>query len=412
MEENNQKKSSRILITCVILLFFVLGFGSGYFLNSWSNLQQSTDIAIKKEIVNKSTDKDINEKIDFNLFWQVWDIIKKNALEQPVDETKMFYGALTGMTASLGDPYSIFLDPELTKSFNETIDGTFEGIGAEIGIKDNHIVIIAPLPGMPAANAGLKAGDSILAIDNLDTTNMSVDYAVKLLRGAKGTQVTLIIQHENEDAKEITITRDIIKVESVKWEMKEMNNKKVGYITIASFGEDTAAKFNEVANKVLLEQPAGIVIDLRNNPGGLLDSSIEIASNFINSGPIVYEQFQDGTKKEYSSLGGAQLEGIETVVLVNGGSASAAEILAGALQDDQIAKIIGEKTFGKGSVQDYQTFPDGSSLKLTVAKWLTPNGRSINETGINPDEVVALTEDDYNNNRDPQLDRALEIISQ
>lgn len=412
MISQEQRKASRILIICVVLLFFAFGFSGGYFLHAWSNDRQSADAAVKKEIVNKSANKNLNEKIDFSLFWQVWDIIKKSYLNQPVDETKMFYGALAGITASLGDPYSVFLDPELTKGFNESIDGAFEGIGAEIGVKDNRIVIIAPLPDMPAAKAGLKAGDSILAIDGLDTANMGVDYAVKLMRGAKGTQVTLIVQHNDEDAQEITIARDVIKIDSVKWEIKEANNKKIGYISIVSFNEDTAAKFNEIANKVLLEQPAGIIIDLRNNPGGLLKSSIEIASNFVQNGPVVYEQFQDGSRKEYPSLGGARLAGMETVVLVNGGSASAAEILAGALQDYQIAKVIGEKTFGKGSVQDYQTFSDGSSLKLTVAKWLTPKGNCIDEDGIVPDEEVALTEDDYNNDRDPQLDRALAVLAE
>lgn len=406
----NKKSSNKLLIFCLVLFFTILGFSTGYFFNYWEISQQTTENSVQDKIVDKAAEKNFSADINFNLFWQVWDTVEKKYVNPSIDENKMFYGALTGIVASLQDPYSVFLDPELTKSFNDEINGTFEGIGAEIDIKDNNIVIVAPLPDTPAAQQDLRSGDIILAIDQIDTSNLSLDYAVKLIRGPKGTSVKLLIQRGSEEPKEYSINRDIIKVDSVKWETKEKNGKKVGYITITNFNEDTINKFDEAINNILLQQPQGIILDLRNNPGGLLNQSIAVASRFIPEGVIVYEQSRDGTKHEYRSLENARLAGIKTVVLINEGSASASEIVAGAMKDYQVAILIGKKTFGKGSVQDLEQFSDGSSLKLTVAHWLTPKGISINEKGINPDEEIEITEDDINQNRDPQLDRALEII--
>lgn len=406
----NKKSSNKLLIFCLVLFFTILGFSTGYFFNYWEISQQTTENSVQEKIVDKAAEKNFSADINFNLFWQVWDTVEKKYVNPSIDENKMFYGALTGIVASLQDPYSVFLDPELTKSFNDEINGTFEGIGAEIDIKDNNIVIVAPLPDTPAAQQDLRPGDIILAIDQIDTSNLSLDYAVKLIRGPKGTSVKLLIQRGSEEPKEYSINRDIIKVDSVKWETKEKNGKKVGYITITNFNEDTINKFDEAINNILLQQPQGIILDLRNNPGGLLNQSIAVASRFIPEGVIVYEQSRDGTKHEYRSLENARLAGIKTVVLINEGSASASEIVAGAMKDYQVAILIGKKTFGKGSVQDLEQFSDGSSLKLTVAHWLTPKGISINEKGINPDEEIEITEDDINQNRDPQLDRALEII--
>lgn len=412
MNDYSQKSGNKILIFLLILLFTVMGFAAGYFLSVYESYKQSPVSYIKKEVINRSDNNEISSEIDFNLFWQVWDTVQDNYIEQPVNEEEMFYGALAGITASLGDPYSVYLNPELTQSFNDDINGTFEGIGAEIGVRDNRIVIIAPLPDTPAEQAGLKAGDVVLAIDGLDTTSMSLDYAVKLIRGEKDTQVKLIVSREDEDNQEIVITRNTIKVDSVRWEIKEQNNKKIGYIKIINFNTDTSNKFNQAITEILLKQPDGIILDLRNNPGGLLDESIQVASRFIKDDVIAYEEFQDGNQKEYEATGNALLENIPAVVLINQGSASASEIVAGALQDYEVATLLGEKTFGKGSVQDLKEFSDGSSLKLTVAKWLTPNKRSINEEGISPDQEVEMTKEDYENDTDPQLDKALEILTQ
>lgn len=406
----NKKSSNKLLIICLISFFTILGFSAGYFFNYWENDHQTVQNSVQKEIIDKATEKNVSADINFNLFWQVWDTVKKKYVNPSVDENKMFYGALTGIVASLQDPYSVFLNPELTKSFNDEINGTFEGIGAEIDIKDNKIVIVAPLPGTPAAQQDLRPGDIILAIDQIDTSNISLDNAIKLIRGPKGTSVKLLVQRGNEEPKEFNINRDVIKVDSVKWEIKEKNNIKVGYITITNFNEDTTNKFDEAINDILLQQPQGIILDLRNNPGGLLNQSIAVASRFIPEGVIVYEEYRDGTKHEYRSLENARLAGIKTVILINEGSASASEIVAGAMKDYQVATLVGKKTFGKGSVQDLEQFTDGSSLKLTVAHWLTPKGTSINEKGIDPDEEIDLTEDDIKQDNDPQLNRALDII--
>jgi carboxyl-terminal processing protease len=402
------KKNNKPLFISAALLMLSLGFAFGYFVGNWENIHSSAEKLVKKEIINQSEKEDISSDIDFNLFWEVWNNVKQKYVGQPVDERKMFYGALAGIVASLEDPYSIYLDPELSKTFNEEISGTFEGIGAEIDIKDDQLMVVAPLKNTPAERSGLKPQDAILAIDGVDTAGMNLDYAIKLIRGAKGSTVTLIIKRGEEDPQEIPIVRDVIQIDSVTWEIKEQDGQKIGYINITSFNDDTSSKFNQAVNEILLAQPAGLVLDLRNNPGGLLEQSIEISSRFISNGVVVYEEFSDGSKQEYKALGNPSLQGIKTVVLINGGSASASEIVAGALQDYGLATLIGEKTFGKGSVQDLVDFNDGSSLKITVAKWFTPEGRCIQEKGIDPDEVI---EQDYDPNaEDKQLQRALDFL--
>ncbi len=389
------RKSNKIVSIAFGLIVLTIIFGAGYFLGAYN---PSVDI-------QEQSSEDI---VDYKLFSEVWELIKEKHYHQPVDETDMFYGAIEGITSSLGDPYSVFLDPELAKTFNSEINGNFEGIGAEIGIKNSQLVVIAPLPETPAERAGLKNGDIILAIDKTDTTNMSLEYAVSIIRGEAGTDVILTILSENaEETKEVTITRGSISVASVDWEMKN----DLGYIEINHFNADTGLKFNEAVQEMLAKNPKGIILDLRNNPGGYLDQAILVASQFIEEGVVTYEEFSDKSSKEYKAVGQAQLADIPAVVLINGGSASASEIVAGALKDYELATLVGETTFGKGSVQEYQTFSDGSSLKLTVAKWLTPNKNSIDQEGIAPNELIELTLEHYNNDQDPQLDKAIEILN-
>jgi carboxyl-terminal processing protease len=350
------------------------------------------------------------QDIDFALFWEVWDYLHKNYVDQDkISDKSLFYGALKGMVAAVDDPYTIFMDPKISKEFNDDLSGTFEGIGAEIGIKDDILTVVAPLPDMPAEKAGLKAGDKILAIDKELTTGMSVDMAVSKIRGDKGTEVILTIGRiGQEGTKDYPIKRDKIVVKSVKTEMR-----KDGYyvVTISSFNNDTMDLFNQAITDILQKNPKGIILDLRNNPGGYLEMAIEMASKWIGEGVIVSEQFSESRKNDHLSRGRAVLKDYKTVVLVNEGSASASEIVAGALQDYGKAVILGAKTFGKGSVQSLNELKDGSSIKITVAKWLTPKGRSINELGIEPDRKVNLNLEDFNNDKDPQLDRALDILN-
>ncbi len=410
------KASRRYGLGVLIALAVTVSFIAGVF---FGELKSTNKLAPRKTVTadTKLTNVDAPppealEDIDFQAFWNVWKMVKERYVEQPTSDVKMFYGAVAGMVGSLQDPYSVFLDPEFAEKFSNELAGEFEGIGAEIGIKKDVLTVIAPLSGTPAEKAGLKAGDRILAIDGVDTTGMVVEDAVSRIRGAKGTQVKLLITRDGlKDAKEVVITRATITVQSVKWETKAVKGKKIGKIVISHFSENTEAKFNEAVRAVLLEDPDALVIDLRNNPGGFLDTAVAVSGEWISKDTVVIEKFSDGQKKAYPSDGLARLTGIPTVVLVNGGSASASEIVAGALQDDGKAVLVGEKTFGKGSVQDYVEFDDGSALKLTVALWLTPKERTINKEGIAPDVEVKMTPEDYDADKDPQLDKAYELLT-
>jgi carboxyl-terminal processing protease len=358
-----------------------------------------------------ATDSDgrLSQNIDFSLYWDLWDRLKKDFVDNGnLTEKEMFYGSLRGLAESLGDPYTIFLDPKETKEFNEDLSGTFEGIGAEIGLRDNVLTVVAPLAGMPAEKAGLQSGDQILAINGTSTVSLSADEAVSLIRGPKGTKVVLTVYREGfNETKDFEVTRDIIYVESVETKMRDDG---LYVITVSSFNEDTADLIDEAIRDILIKKPKGIILDLRNNPGGFLEMAVMMASEWVESGPVVLEKFGDGREEEYDTYGSARLKNYKTVVLVNGGSASASEIVAGALKDYGLAVIVGEKTYGKGSVQSLEDLSDGSTLKITVAKWLTPNGNSINEQGITPDVEVEYTIDDYNSGNDPQIKKAAEIL--
>lgn len=351
----------------------------------------------------------LSEDVDFNLFWKVWDLLHKEYVDKgKINEKEMFYGAIYGMTAALKDPYTVFMDPKNTKEFADDLAGTFEGIGAEIGIRKDVLVIIAPLANMPAEKAGLKAGDKIYAINGVSTAGIMVDEAVNKIRGHKDTEVTLTISRDGlSKAKDVKIKRGVIIVKSV---ITEMRSDKIFVIKVSNFNNDTSNLFNQAVSEVVKLNPKGIILDLRNNPGGYLDTAVEVASEWVEDGVIVTEKFTEEKKNEYLARGRARLKDFSTVILVNQGSASASEIVAGALKDKNKATIIGKKTFGKGSVQTMEDLPDGSSVKITVAKWLTPNGDCINEQGIAPNVEVELTEEDYNNLKDPQLDKALEIL--
>jgi carboxyl-terminal processing protease len=262
---------------------------------------------------------------------------------------------------------------------------------------------------MPAEKAGLKAGDMVLAINEESTKDMMLDEAVNKIRGEEGTDVTLtILSQDSEETRDITITRGVIKVDSVKTEILEGNIYK---IEISNFNDDTEMLFNKAVEEILSKDIKGIILDLRNNPGGYLDTSVEISSEWIEEGPVVIERFSDGTEKNYEARGLARLKNYPTIVLVNMGSASASEIVSGALQDYEEGVILGEKTFGKGSVQSLEPFSDGSSVKITVAKWLTPNGVSISEEGISPDIEVEYTLDDYKEEKTPQMDEAIKTLN-
>jgi len=353
------------------------------------------------------------QEIDFSLFWEVYHKLQEKFVDKgKFDVQKMIYGAISGMVKSLGDPYTVFFPPEETKRFEEDVKGVFEGVGMEIGIRKGQLQVIAPLEGTPAQRAGLRPGDKILKINDTPTSDLTIDEAVNLIRGPKGTEVTLtIFREEWEKTKEIKIVRDVIEVPSLKWEMKEINGQKIAYIQLYQFSEKASFDFRKAAIEILESPSQKIILDLRNNPGGYLEVAQAISGWFLEKEKtVVIEDFGQGNKNEYKSQGPGTFSDYKVVILINQGSASGAEILAGALRDNRGILLIGEKSFGKGSVQELEKLKEGSSLKITVAKWLTPKGELITDVGLTPNIKVEMTEEDYNEGKDPQLEKAIEVI--
>jgi carboxyl-terminal processing protease len=404
-------KSKKFVSIYFIILLILGSFVFGLFIGRSKTVQQNF-LTQQELISNKYSEK--SEKIDFNLFWDTWDLVEKKFVHQPLDYQKMLYGAIAGMVASLGDPYTAFMNPEMTRKFKEEIEGSFEGIGAEIGIKNDRLTIIAPLASSPAERAGLRAHDWILKIDGKETSTMSLVEAVSLIRGQKGTEVTLTIKRGDEEAKDYKIVREKIDVKSVKWEkISTSSGLPVAHIKLSYFGEKTADELKSAASEILSSDVKGIILDLRNNAGGYLESSIDVTSLFLEKDKLTVTQVaSSGEKKEYKTRGGDTLSSFPLVILINNGSASAPEIVAGALRDNRSIPLIGEKTFGKGSVQELEYLRDGSSIRISIAKWLTPKGQDINGEGIAPDAEIKLTDEDYNQDRDHQLQKALEVLDE
>jgi len=391
-----------VIFVVTIVLSFSTGSVYGKLSNTTITLEDGSVIGVKAA-------QQLSSDVDFQMFWDVWQSVQNDYLRGPVPEKDLFYSALEGLVKGTGDQYTTFFDPEAAEEFQTDLSGQFEGIGAQIGKKNDRIVVIAPLPESPAVNSGLMAGDIIFLIDDIDTTDMSVDEAVSRIRGVGGTEVVLTVARESSgEIAEIPIIRDVIEVASVKWEVRE---DKIAKIDIYSFNKDTALKFNEAVADIQEQGATGIVLDMRNNPGGFLDRAVSVVGEWVGNKTVVFERADGDHVTPFNAQGIARIGDIPTVVLVNGGSASAAEIVAGALQDYEKATIVGTQTFGKGSVQEYQSFKDGSGLKITIAEWLTPKGRSIQDEGITPDEYIEYTQEDFDAERDPQLDKAIEILS-
>lgn len=384
------------------LVFFALFFYFSGYLIGHRNLVFEANY--RPKVVNKELVRP--REVDFSIFWKAWELVQEKYVGE-FDPQKMIYGAVQGMVSSLGDPFSSFMEPSQTKSFFEDLAGEIEGIGAEISLKENILTIISPLSDSPAQKAGLKPNDKILKINNESTENMALDTAISKIRGKANTEVTLSVIREGwSEAKEIVIKRQKIKIKSVEWEIKADN---VAYIKISQFGDDTVELMKSAAKEIEQKKAKAIVLDLRNNPGGYLDAAVDITSLFIDKGVVVKEKFKDGHIENHETSLEPILKNYKTIVLTNGGSASASEILAGALQDNGRATLVGEKTFGKGSVQTLENLPNGAVLRITIAKWLTPKDRAIDGKGIEPDHKIELTEEDQKNNRDPQLDKAMEL---
>ncbi len=349
----------------------------------------------------------INNKY-FQSFWQLWSVIKEKYVGIDFDEEKVFAGAKEGLVKALGDDYSSFMNAGESQDLLQNLSGHFEGIGAEVELRNGIVTIVAPLANMPAEKAGLKAGDKILKVDGVDLTGMTLNAAVKLIKGPKGTIVILSIERLDGTKKDIDVERGTITYDSLNYEILEGN---IAYIKMIRFNSDSASLFKEAHDYFLENNVEGIVLDLRNNPGGYMNMAIDVAGYWTAGRVVLIEKKKNDTEiTKHVSIQKGQLAHLSTMVLVNGGSASASEIVAGALQDHSLATIIGEKTFGKGSVQELTPLADGSYIKITTSKWYTPQDHSIDGEGINPDVLIEYTEEDYNQGIDTQLNKALELI--
>ncbi|MBI2591588.1 MAG: S41 family peptidase [Candidatus Brennerbacteria bacterium] len=384
-------------ISCGGLVLAALIFYSGF------------QYALRQEpIIQSPAEAGING--DLGILWQTWQIAKNNYFNiAGIKDQDMIYGAADGVVKSLNDPYSVFFKPSDAKKFEEDVGGIFGGIGAEIGKRNEKLVIIAPLKDTPAERAGLKSEDYIVKIDDLFTADLSVDEAVKHIRGEKATTVILTILREGwKEPKEISIIRDFISIPTLDWKMLEGD---IAYIQLYNFNENATAAFYKASVEFLTKGAKGVILDLRNNPGGFLEVAVNLGGWFLNKGQIVVkEKFSSGKEEIFRANGNSALNQIPTVILINKGSASASEILAGALRDNRNIKLIGEKSFGKGTVQELQNLKDGSAVKISIAQWLLPKGDLIEKKGLEPDIEVKISEEDVKAKRDPQLDKAIEII--
>lgn len=403
MNKSNKKFFAKALVSLIIVATIA---GASFYVGYQKGTEVPKTITVQGiSNLEKGQPKNIN----FSIFWEAWEKLKDKYVNQTFDNQKLIYGAISGLVDSLGDPNTNFFPPSEAKKFLEDVEGSFGGIGIEIDVRDNQLQVVSPLKDTPAEKAGLRAGDKILEINATSTAGFSTNQAVDLIRGVVGTPVTLMIMRDNwSEPKDITITREIIEIPSLDWKMLD---GEIAYIQLYNFYQNTEYNFYQTAASIYSQNPKGIILDLRDNPGGYLETSVNIAGWFLKPGELVVsEEFASGEKQQFKASGNGVYKDTPIVILVNGGSASASEILAGALRDNRKIELIGEKTFGKGTVQEVISLTDNSSMKITIAHWLMPSDKLIDKNGLTPDYEIKLTEDDIKNSRDPQFDKALEVI--
>lgn len=401
-------KSINIRFVLIIVLAFVLGWQTGHkdVLVKWESYKPTVSV------INREPPQNID--VDFKLFWDTWDLVSKEYIDKKaIDPNKLFYGAISGMVAAIGDPYTVFLPPDQQKSSKEELNGSFDGVGIQLGFdKDKRLVVVAPLKGTPAEKAGIKPKDMIVKIGDKDTNGISLPEAVKLIRGPKGTKISLTTFRDGgADTNNYDLTRETIVVKSVESSFKETpNGKKVAVIKLSRFGERTEDEWVQSVDEIVNSKADSLILDLRNNPGGFLEGAVFVVSEFIEGGDAVLQEDNEGKKVPYKVNRSGKLTKIPMIVLINKGSASASEIVAGALQDRKRAKLVGEKSFGKGTIQQAMELPSNTGIHITVSKWLTPNGRWVNALeGLDPDvKIEAGDEEDAT--KDLQMDKAIELL--
>ena len=387
-------KTIGLVVTALIIFLAGVGVGNGkIFLSSTGT---------------NSANKELPENLDYATVEQVYDLLKTH-YDGKLDQTKLLDGLKSGLASATGDPYTQYFSKEDAKAFNEQLSGSFTGIGAQLGQDaDGNLLVIAPIDDSPASKAGIRPKDIIVSINGTSTSGMSVDKAVSMIRGKKDTKVTLRILRDKSQDLSFTITRDDINVPSVKWEMTDDN---IGVITISQFGDDTTDLMNQAGRDLKTKGAKKILLDLRGNPGGLLTAAVSVSEMWLPQNKTIVQEKRGGVVTDtYTSEGGGLFTGLPTAILIDAGSASASEIVSGALRDNNVATLFGEKSYGKGSVQEIQNLPNGSEVKITVARWYRPNGQNIDKKGIKPDTEVKMTDDDYKNGRDPQKDAAIDYL--
>jgi len=423
--EQKRIRASSIFFTVV---FAAAIFYSGFYFGE----RRQPEIGKVKELSNKEENLTSKDTIDFSPFWKTWNVLNEryvgNATTSPQEKV---WGAIEGLASSLKDPYTVFLPPDESSAFESEIQGSFEGVGMEIDSRDGVIVVVSPLKGTPAESAGLQPGDKIIKINDTVTTNMKTDAAVKLIRGKAGTVVRLTIIRNGKRAPfEVSITRGVITIPTIDTEIKSTPAKKgeesatttsdilrengVFVIKLYNFSSAAPELFRQALRDFIVSRSNRLIIDLRGNPGGFLEVAVDIASFFLPVGETVAIEDHGGKagNRIYRSHGyNVFNDKLKMAILVNGGSASASEILAGALSEHGKAKIVGTKTFGKGSVQELVKITPDTSLKVTIARWLTPKGHSISADGLTPNVIVERTQEDIEKKRDPQLDKAVELLT-
>jgi carboxyl-terminal processing protease len=385
-------KTAKILVVCLLVLLLLSSC------NLWQTSEHSSP-KIPKQL-----------PAEFQTLGEVWGLLYQNYVEpDALNSKQLSQGAIKGMLEALGDPYTSYLDADSYKiEANSLFEGKFEGIGATVGMKDGQLIVVSPLPGSPAEQAGLRPGDKILEINGESTSKMSLDQAVLKIRGPKDEKVKLLIQHEGADTPtELEVARAEIKTSSVSTKLLEDG---IGYLKITSFSERTGQEVEQALNDLLGQGARSLVIDLRDNPGGLVQTVVDIATQFLDGGVVLYEVNRQGERKEWTAQHGGKATQLPLAVLVNHYSASGSEVLAGALQDRGRATLIGTTTFGKGSVNVLYQLKDGSALYLTIERWLTPNGRPIEGKGLEPDIPIELTPNDIAQGKDPQLQQAIDYL--
>jgi carboxyl-terminal processing protease len=347
----------------------------------------------------------------FAPFWEAWTLVHENYVDQPVNDVELMRGAISGMMEALGDQHSSYMNPKDFADANAGLEGEYEGIGAYVDTTTKYLTITSPIPGSPAERSGLLPGDQVVAIDGEDMTGINAEVARTKVLGPANTVVHLTILREGEDELlEFDVTREKISIKSASGEMLEND---IAYVQVTTFGDKTTPELLATLKQLMPQNPKGIILDLRNNGGGFLSTSVEVTSQFLADGVVLYEQYGDGKRTTYNVIPGGMATdtNIPMVVLINEGSASASEIVAGALQDSGRAKLVGATSFGKGSVQNWIPLSgDNGAVRITIAKWLTPNENTIHEIGLTPDVAVERTEEDFKADLDPQLDKAVEVL--